>query len=170
MPKQMTVVDLQKELVKFGIPEAEAKKIQSKTALEAVLKSLKQKEKVAKQSTSRSDEKKWRSDRHKMFEVLESQPKVLMFIPTEGKEKPGKVRVVKDSHGMKHYVHVSGAVKAVTINGYQMLIPKGVEVRVPQQVAEMIKESLGIVSEAAQKFKLDRIDEKTGQKVADILA
>lgn len=54
---------------------------------------------------------------------LMAQPKVRIFVPLEGKEKLG--------------VTIS-----VILNGYRLNVPKGVYIDVPEQVAEVIADSL----------------------------
>lgn len=59
----------------------------------------------------------------KMKEMLSKQPKVRIYVPLEGKEVPGTQL-------------------PVTLNGYRVNVPKGMYVDVPQQVADIIMESL----------------------------
>jgi Fe-S cluster assembly scaffold protein SufB len=65
----------------------------------------------------------------KMKESLQKQPKVRVFMPLEGKEKPGTQF-------------------PVTLNGYRVNVPKGVYVEIPQQVADVIMDSLNQTVEA----------------------
>lgn len=58
-----------------------------------------------------------------MKEKLALQPKIRIFMPLEGREKPGTLF-------------------PVTINGHRMYVPKGMYVDVPEQVADIIKDSL----------------------------
>ena len=81
------------------------------------------------------------SDAAAMKKCLEAQPKVEFWIPLE--------------HGEK-----DGAFVPVTINGYRLNVKKGVSVPIPEQVAEMLRESLNIQSVASADKKIDR-DTKT---------
>ncbi len=83
-------------------------------------------------------DKTFKSKRMIMKEKLAEQPKVRIFIPLDGKETPGT----------QH---------PVTINGYRVNIPKGVYCEVPQQVADIIMESLN-QTEAATSRNPKRID------------
>lgn len=76
-------------------------------------------------------DKKERTRQH-----LEKQPKVSVYIPLEGSEKPGQMY-------------------PVTINGYTLQIPKGVYVEVPMQVLEIIKASQQQTDDAGRPFRLD---------------
>lgn len=57
-----------------------------------------------------------------MRKQLESQKRITVMIPLEGKEKPGTMF-------------------SVILNGYPIYIPKGVYVEVPQQIADVVQES-----------------------------
>lgn len=72
-----------------------------------------------------------KTDQQRMREVLEAQPKVRMIVPLESGEK-------------------LGAQEMVSINGYQVWVPKGRYVNVPEQIADMLSDYLQIPVEAAQ--------------------
>ena len=78
----------------------------------------------------------------RMKDHLSKQPKVKIFVPLEGKEKPGTQL-------------------PVTMNGYRMNVPKGVYCEVPEQVAQIIMDSLN-QTEAATNIpqRLDTANEK----------
>lgn len=79
----------------------------------------------------------------RMKEHLAKQPKVQVFVPLEGKEK-------------------MGTQLPVTLNGYGVKIPKGMYVEVPQQIAEVIMDSLNQTQQALDnKYNIDNADEKT---------
>lgn len=67
----------------------------------------------------------------KMKEILSKQPKVRVLIPLE----PGEKR---------------GSTESVTLNGYRLNIQKGVYVDVPQQVADVLSNSLNQTIEALE--------------------
>ncbi len=79
----------------------------------------------------------------RMKEHLAKQPRVKIFVPLEGKEKPGTQL-------------------PVTMNGYRMNIPKGVYCEVPEQVAQIIMDSLN-QTEAATNIP-QRLDLSNEQK------
>lgn len=72
---------------------------------------------------------------------LEAQPKVTVLVPLQGQEKVGTIL-------------------PVTINGYVTEIPKGQYVEVPQQVGDIIRESLNqtIAAESYNPFNLNNAD------------
>lgn len=88
-----------------------------------------------------------KSKSERMKEKLKLQPKVRVFMPLEGKEKPGTLF-------------------PVTLNGYRVNVPKGVYVEVPEQVGDIIMSSLNQTAEAENNPM--RIDADT--KKSDILA
>jgi hypothetical protein len=59
----------------------------------------------------------------------------------------------------------------VTINGYILNVPKGVRVKVPQSVADILFESLNIYEEnSATAMRADRNEVKDGVSVQDALS
>jgi len=83
-----------------------------------------------------------RNKAKEMKDHLSKQPKVKIFVPLEGKEKPGTQL-------------------PVTMNGYRMNIPKGLYCEVPEQVAQIIMDSLN-QTEAATNIpqRLDTANDK----------
>lgn len=77
------------------------------------------------------------SDRERMKRVLDAQPKVRTFVPTEGNEIPGK------------------SLLFVCINHYEIFVPKGVFIYVPEQVDRIIKDSLHIPETLGLELRLD---------------
>lgn len=77
--------------------------------------------------------------------ALESQPKVMVFIPFEAGENAAEAAKIK---------------LPVNINGYQFDIPRGVAVNVPQQVAEMIRERLESEGKAGRSARVDASPER----------
>ena len=72
---------------------------------------------------------------------LAKQPKVKILVPLEGKELRGK------------------SILPVTLNGYRLNVPKGVYVEVPEQIGNIIMDSLNQTEEALDNdFRLDRAD------------
>lgn len=65
----------------------------------------------------------------RMKQALDKQDKVKIFIPLEGKEP-------------------KGAVETVIVNGYRFDIMKGVKVEVPEQIADIIHDSMHKTDEA----------------------
>ncbi len=70
-----------------------------------------------------------KTDAQKMKDHLATQPKVQIFVPLEGKERRGQQL-------------------PVTINGYRVNIPKGMYVKVPEQIAQIVMDSLNQTEEA----------------------
>lgn len=81
-------------------------------------------------------EQKHKSKAEKMRDQLHAQPKVTIMIPLDQGE------------GM-------GANMPVTLNGYRYLIPKNVYVSVPQQIADVVMNSLNQTTLAGQSFRTD---------------
>lgn len=79
-----------------------------------------------------------------MRDKLKEQPKIRIFVPTEGKE-------------------AVGTVLPITINGLRLNVPKGVYTEVPQQVADIIMESLNQTAEAIENNPL-RLDIQRSSK------
>ena len=77
-----------------------------------------------------------------MKENLNKQQKVRMFLPLEGTEKPG-------------------AFVPVTLNGYRLNVPKGVYVDVPEQVADVLRESFDQTEAALRQNRIDLDSSKT---------
>lgn len=71
-----------------------------------------------------------------MCESLAEPLNASSFIPLSGSEKPGTREFV-------------------SINGYELWVPKGVFVEVPMQVDELIREYLHVPEQAAQEYRLD---------------
>lgn len=176
---ELTLKDLQVEVISLGMPEEDAKKFTVKAVLQATINALKAAKTVAKVDTlnppedlktAKQDNKIWLSKAEKMRDHLEKQPKVRILIPLDpgGKEKVGVVREVI-VRGRKEYVHVSGGIEIVTLNGCKTIIPKGTYFYVPQQVADVLDESNRATQQAGQDILADRIDPKTGLPVIDRL-
>lgn len=82
-----------------------------------------------------------------MKDNLAKQPKVKIFVPLDGKEK-------------------KGTQLPVTLNGYRVNVPKGLYVEVPEQIGQVIMESLNQTQEATDiPRNLDNMDEAAKQKV-----
>lgn len=92
--------------------------------------------------------KKHRSKSQIMKAKLAAQDKLPIFLPLEGRERPGKV-VVETGPDGKEIVKVAGATHPVTLNGYTTHVPKGVMTYVPAQVHAVLDESLGANRKAA---------------------
>ena len=171
--EEPTVKDLRDELVKLGMPQEDADKLQTKAQLQAVINTLKASkvitttEKVDPKE-ERQDEKRWQTKADRMAENLESQEKVSIIIPLDPNEKPGVVNTV-EVRGHKEYVYVSGGVWSKTFNGYRVIVPKGVYTEVPRQIAQNIADENNQTLMAGEQWKLDRIDPNTGRPVREQL-
>lgn len=96
------------------------------------------KEEAPKKKAQRSDAKEeadFQATANAMKATLDAQPKVGVYIPLEQGEPKGTQLLVE-------------------INGYRMNVPKGVpNVQVPQAVAEIIWQSLGVYEEASAALR-----------------
>src|SRR3990167_10427485 len=81
--------------------------------------------------------KNLKSKSDQMRDALEAQPKVSFMIPLSEGEN-------------------AGSFQPVTINGYQMRVPKGEIVQVPLQVAEMLAERYNIEMNLGKKNLISR--------------
>jgi hypothetical protein len=82
-----------------------------------------------------------------MKRQLEKQPKVRMFVPLQGMEK-------------------AGTVHPVVMNGYRLNVPKGVYVDLPQQVADLLKNSFQQTEAAGAAFRLDLSNKEKQEALA----
>ena len=175
--EDLSLAQLKEKAIDTGMPKETIDVFNSKKQLIAVIESMKSKIKLVDQTKSgdespkerRVADKSWESKRDRMGRLLEKQTKVSMQIPLGAEKKPGVVesRVVK---GIRVFKHVSGAVKAKTINGYTWLIPLGVMTQVPQQVYELVSNELNVIATGGREASVDRIDPKTGKPVSDALS
>jgi len=159
--KEMSLKKLREVAVKLGIPESDAKLFTVKAPLIATINTLRAQEKVTTLNPAvdpkeaKIDEKRWRTKAQKMRAKLEAQPKVRFLIPLDPNEKVGVVREI-EIKGRKEYVHISGAIETVQLNGYKTIIPKGKFVEIPQQVADVLSESYRLTQEAGKEYLVDR--------------
>jgi hypothetical protein len=174
--QEKTLKELQAELVELGMPKEDTEKLTTKAAVTAtinVLKAVKAANTVDPVESPKEEkevEKKWTTKRDIMRANLEAQPETQIMIPTEGKEKAGVVEWVFDKKTKRmEQVHISGAVQPVTLNGYRYLVPKGRMVKVPEQIAQVITESMEETRQAGQDLLIDRTDPETGRPVRDQL-
>lgn len=184
----LSVKDLQKEAVKLGMPEDDAKLFTTKAPLIATINTLKAQgaskvvevgaQPVVAPATlnavdpkeEKQTEQRWLSKAARMYEYLEAQPKVAILIPCEVGEKPGVVerRMI---HGINQYIHISGAVWSKTFNGFRIIVPKGVQgVQVPQDIAQNIADEFNLTQAAGEQWKIDRVDPITGKTVREQLS
>lgn len=76
------------------------------------------------------------SKAHRMKTILLAQPRIRMFIPRlQGED--------------------ASILQSVTINGYRLDFPKQAYIEVPQQVADVLMESLGQTETALQYMRID---------------
>lgn len=99
-----------------------------------------------------TESKNWQSKRDRTKAFMEKQPTVRTMIPLD----LGEVRP---------------AYAELQINGYKMIVPKGVYVNLPEPFADLVSYSYNQTAEAGKDFLLDRpgTDPETGKTVADIL-
>lgn len=183
MPVERTLKVIQAELIERGFPKEQVKGLQSKAVAQAVLDSMTKnpvsagKVEVVKVATldekpdpreEKVIEKQYLSRRDIMRAKLEAQPQVPIFIPKADTEPAGIVKVVKVA-GKNEYVHVGGSVEVFTLQGYQVIVPKGVQTNVPLQIFQLWSDSLRLTQQAGSQFSVNRIDPATGQPVANRL-
>lgn len=176
--EETSLKDLKAELIALGMPAEDTELYVTKAQARAILNTMKAKEVVKKVDTLEDKEspqekkvfeKQYISKRERMRDLLMAQPKVMFMIPIEKGEKPGEVVWDTDKHGNDYQIHKSGAVETVQLNGFKWLIPKGVMTQVPQQIAEELSQSMNITMEAGRKFLYDRVDDKTGKPINEII-
>jgi len=176
--EERTLKELQKELVKLGMPEEEVKSFNTKAQVLAVINTLDAKKAVEKVKTleevespteKKAFEQQWLSKAMIMKKRLEEQPKVRFLLPLEGSEKQGVVEWRTGKNGEKYQYVVSGSVETVQLNGYKYFIPKGVFVDIPEQIAQVLSESYKLTAAAGSNISMDRIDDKTGKPMRDIM-
>jgi len=179
-PVEKTVKQFQAEVVELGMPAEDAVTLTTKAGLKAVINTLKasatqkvvEPVKTIKEKPNPSEDrlvnKQFLTKAETMRCKLESQPNVRFFLPLVGAEKPGVIREVM-VHGRTEQVIVSGAVEVVQLNGYKTFIPKGRFVEIPQQVADILSESMMATQQAGADLLIDRVDPKTGRQVGEQL-
>lgn len=178
--EEKTVKQLQADVVELGMPAEDAAALTTKAGLKAVINTLKasaaQKvvepvktiEEKPNPGEDRRVNKEFLTKAETMRQKLEAQPKVRFFLPLVGSEKPGVIRDIM-VHGRKEQVVVSGAVEVVQLNGFKTFIPKGRFVEIPQQVADVLSESMMATQQAGADLLIDRVDPKTGRQVGEQL-
>lgn len=180
--EQMSLKELQAEVVKLGMSEENAATFTTKNPLIATINTLKASVrpavKIDEVAENKQIEKQYRKDALIMRDSLLKQPKMSYFIPLEGKgEKKGVVKwVVNPKTKLEEQVQVSGTVHPVTLNGFVWLVPKGVRTQVPEQVAEVLDERFNQTSEVEEENLLSRpnetvpgVKEGVGSTVAEVL-
>jgi hypothetical protein len=177
---EKTLKELKAEALALGIKNVDVfvNKIQLITAIESVKELQSQLPthqdrpivlRLSKKEERKLD-KKWIDKAEQMRKKLEGQPKVRILVPLEGKETQGVVRTTYNEKTRRNeQKHISGAVQAVTLNGFMFLVPKGMYVEVPEQIAQVIQDKFNQTSEAGKDIAIDRIDPETGHKVSDQL-
>lgn len=172
--EERTVKQLQAELVKLGMPEEDSLKFTIKATILATLNTLAATKAISAVVEPKDDkivEKHWTTKAEAMRANLLSQPKVRIRLPLEKNEKPGVV-VWEYSQKTKReeQIYVSGAYHPVILNGFTWLVPKGVQVDVPQQISDELDAHFYGTQNAGKDLLLDRNDPKTGKLVSDALA
>ncbi len=106
------------------------------------------------QRSSVTEEAAMNKDISDMKAVLDAQPKVEVYVPLD----------IGESLKSNPFI-------PVCINSYRLNVPKGVRVKVPQSVADIIFESLNIYEEnSATAMRADRTEVKDGISLQDALA
>lgn len=189
---ESTLRELREQAVGLGFPAEEAEKILAKSAMLAIIDTLKSKEiaeaevknvespKVTtlEPAINSVEEKKitntWVNKKEFMRNLLMDQVKEgkvgKILIPLNGKEKKGIVRwVTNPKNGKEEQVYVSGAIESIILNGFQYMIPKGIYVEVPERISQEVEQIFQQTAEAGANLLIDRVDPETGQSVRDRL-
>jgi len=182
---EKTLIELKQELVSLGMPSEEADAFKTKGQIMSVINTMKAQkavieakapiEKVATlEDVETPSEKKafehiYISKATIMRDKLMAQQQVRFMIPCEAGEKAGVVEWRTDKNGQKYQFHVSGAIETVQLNGFKFIIPKGTFCDVPEQIAEVLSTSQQLTNSAGANISMDRIDDKTGRPMKDIM-
>jgi len=169
---ELSVKDLRERLVKMGMPEEDAGEFETKKPLIAAITALR----IAGQKAAETpgqlkiEKEKYLSKREIMRVHLMNQPRVRILVPLGSKEKVGVINLVHNKETKREeQVYVSGAYLPVQLNGFKWLIAKGKYQSVPEDIADVISESLNQTTEAGKSHLIDRIDPETGKSVRDRL-
>ncbi len=183
--KDRGLKDIHNDLLAAGFPKDQVKGLQSKAVAQAVLDSMKKNPAPAVQPAGKIEkvesleekpnpkedkliEQQYTSRKDIMRAKLEAQTQVPIFIPKPDDKPAGVVKKVL-VRGKTEYVHVGGEVEVFTNNGYQVIVPKGVQTYVPLQIFNQWAEAVSATQKAGSEFSVDRIDPDTGRRVADRL-
>jgi len=165
---KLTVKELREIVVKLGMPEEDAENFETKKPLVATITTLRAN--VVVPGQLKKDEKKWMSKKETMRAKLMKQEKIRILIPLQGKEEPGVVKwVFNKISKRKEQVLMKGAHTPVQLNGFKWIVPHGLYVEVPRQVADTIADAQSATMLAGKDHLIDRIDHKTGKPVSDRL-
>lgn len=174
--KPTKLEELQKEAVSLGMPQVDADKFDNEELLESTVNTLRalnaskvvSLEEKANPKEDKDTEKNWRSKADRQKAYFDSQDQVTVMIPLEPGEKQGVVetRIV---NGREEVFVKSGAVWSKSINGYRIVVPKGVYTPVAKDIAENISNELNQTLNAGEQWKIDRLDPQTGQPVRNQL-
>lgn len=180
---EKTLIELKQELVSLGMPSEEADAFKTKGQIMSVINTLKASQIVAEKpvekvatledvetpSEKKAFEHSYISKATIMRDKLMAQQQVRFMIPCEAGEKAGVVEWRTDKNGQKYQFHVSGAIETVQLNGFKFIIPKGTFCNVPEQIAEVLSTSQQLTNAAGANISMDRIDDKTGRPMTDII-
>jgi len=175
MPKKedltkLSVRELREVIVKLGMSESDAEQFETKKPLIAAINTLRALKVKETPGQLKREKEQYLSKAERMRERLMKQPKVRILVPLGVGEKPGVIKWVYNKKTKREeQVYVKGAYLPVQLNGFKILVAKGVYQEVPQQVADVISESQHMTSEAGRAFLIDRIDPETGKPVRDRL-
>ena len=174
-----TVKDLQKELVELGMPAEDAENIKKLSTAQSIIDMMKSKKVVEKVASledveapgeKRAFEAQYLTKARIMRDRLDKQPKVRILLPLEGEDKPGVVEWrTNPKNGERYQQVISGAFETVQLNGCKTIIPKGVYSEVPQQIADIIANSYQQTQMAGANVSMDRVDDKTGKPIKDVM-
>jgi len=166
---KLSLKELREIIVGLGMSKEDAELFESKKPLIAAINTLRaQKEPSAGQL--KKEKEAYLSKAERMRQHLAKQPKVRILVPLGIGEKPGVIKwVYNKKTKRREQVYIKGAYLPVQLNGFKILVAKGVYQEVPQQVADVISESQHMTSEAGKAFLIDRIDPETGVPVRERL-
>lgn len=175
---ETTLKQLKEELVSLGMPQEQVDSFNTKGQVLAVINTLKATAVVKKVDTleekttpaeNKQLERQWRGKAERMKARLMSQPMVSFYIPINPGEKIGKIEWRTDKNGEKYQFVVGGSYETVQLNGFKWFIAKGMRTNVPEQVADILDKSYRMSADAGANISMDRIDEKTGRPINEVL-
>lgn len=119
----------------------------------------------------KKDVENYTSKRKVMYDLLSKQPKKTIFLPLEGKETRGSIKVAYPDGKRVHLqdqaytirgderVEQVGTCFPVTLNGCKTLVPKGIAVEVPLYVHDTLSRSFNMTASAGEAYKIERSKE-----------
>lgn len=178
--KEKTLNELIEESISLGFPREVAETFKVKAQVQGVINTLKAKEVVEKvdsleEKLNPNEEKKllrqYQTKAQIMMDKWLAAPMSQILVPSEPGSQPGKVEWRRDKNGKPYQVALTpgNTIEEVIVNGAHWLVPKGCLVEVPGPVAQIVADRLQLTSMAGSNIILDRVDDRTGRPMSEIL-